>query len=224
VTVSEELREAAKSLMRVADAIDHPDPRDGLTLVERIREGFQGWPSGSGFDGTGRGTRMEQHDVMVPLRTQPGRRVPVPFDAAAPRNDPTGEAATRPDHAKADLDRLHKDTRAVTRTARSLLDVWARHTLRAPNPVEQLEGAPEPGCQSCARVSSPGTVGLAKTHQTAWWNPVDRNVLLADGRKVGLCSWCRKDAGPYSAAQTGDMPPLQAVEAHRDGRRLGRTA
>jgi len=218
VSSTSDLRETLSGLRRLLDAVEHPHTRDGLTLIERIRESFQGWPSGTSFDTTG-GHRHEP--VPMPLLTNPTHQID--HVCTIPRHDPTGEAAIRDDQAAADLNRFNKEARNTLRAITVMLDIAARYTPRPPNSIEVLEGTPEAGCASCARVTSPGTVGLAKTHQSPWWNPVDRNVTLSDGRKVGLCSWCRKDS-PHSAAATGDMPPVAAVEAHRDGRRLGRTA
>jgi hypothetical protein len=199
-----ELRAAIEDLERVCTAMEVADARDGLTLLERIRESYNGWPGGSGFDRSGRQSTDREGEPL------PGY------------SDPTGNAGTREDRAKQHHDILLKALSAVRRQATVAVDVATLYTLRAPNVIERAAVTEEPGCVSCARVTSPGTVGLPKGQQTPWWNPVARQVTLSDGSKVGLCEWCRKS--PVGASSTGAMPPVAAVEAHRDGRRWGRTA
>ena len=172
--------------------------RNGQNLVERMRESYQGWPSSSGFDRQ-RGRIIDELDEGPPLHS-----------------DPTGEAAVRADRARDDHRRLHKEAQKAANAVEAMLQIASRYTLRDANPVEreQTEADNEPGCDSCARIAGPRT--------PSWWNPVYSRTTLTDGATVALCDWCYR--GPLGAKSTGKLPPLDALEDHRDGKRVRKPA
>jgi hypothetical protein len=206
--LAEYVDKALEGLTRLDQAFDIPDARDGLTLLARIKESYNGWPPGKGFDaGSGLDmSRVENDDDIPPTHS-----------------DPTGEAGIRPDRARDDLRKLEKEARKAADAVTHMLDIASRYTLREANHVErQVEE--EPGCESCHRVASPGTVAKPKSERTQWWNKVTRSTILANGRTAFLCRWCYDSPG-VGARFTGELPPIEDVESYRDyGRARKRTA
>ena len=216
------LEEAHENLSRLLSAMNNPDGRDKLTLLGRVRESMNGWPRSGRLDGQRGGQRSE--DVTMPYATGDAIRpaVQVLTNVPVPRNDPTGEAAIRPDPAKADWDTLAKGITRIAREADKLLDLAARYKPRDPNAIEVLEEAVD-GCVSCARVPGPGHVGLPKAKQVPFFSEVYARPKLADGSELDLCRYCY-DGCTDGARWTGQIPPVGAVEAHRDGRKWRKSA
>lgn len=198
-----ELRQARDELDDIIRSFEVPDPRDGLNILGRIRQSFNGWPRSSGFGGS-----------TAPSATD-SEGEPMPGHA-----DPTGDGGTRPDPAADDLRIIGKQAVVIRRANDLIKRTSFRYVLRTPNAIDQKESAAndEPGCDSCARVPSPGTVGKPKTQQTPWFNRVDLVTKLADGTPVSLCDWCWR--GPVGVKHTGDLPAERHVAMHRDGKRV----
>jgi hypothetical protein len=130
-------------------------------------------------------------------------------------SDPTGEAALRADRARDDEHEILRQLRNARRALDRAVTIANRYQLRDPSEWDLAEAAEgEPGCVSCARIKGPRT--------TRWWNPIARHTTLANGVRVGLCWYCYHAAG-IGARHTGELPPKEAVEAQRDGRRYKRT-
>ena len=95
------------------------------------------------------------------------------------------------------------DAAQASATALVIVQRWAP---RKATPTDRRTAADgEPGCESCARCTGPNG-GPA-------WRPVARRVTLEDGRKVGLCEWCRTWVRRH-----GEVPTRAAVAAHLAGR------
>ena len=194
---------ALGGLAELDRALEITDDRDGLTLLSRIRGAFNGWPTGSSFETD----RTSGHTTVT---DDAGNSMP----AVA---DPTGEAAIRPDRAAEDLRQLQRKAKVAAQTVADMLAIAGRYSLRQANRVE-VQTPSVPGCDSCARVASPGTVGHKRAEQTPWFNRVDITTTLADGTKGALCDWCFR--GVVGVKHTGEMPKTGDVEARRDGKKL----
>lgn len=171
-------------------------------LIVRIRDGWHGHPRSPNLDP---GTSRPAHPETLPdeLRGTLGYSDPVGSVVAA-----TGAR----DSAQNDAREVIRAVTATVRQLRRARDVRSRYKLRAASLFDQEHAStPEPGCASCARVASPGTVGKPKTERSGWWNPIVRNVTLHDGRNVGLCEWCR-----VRVRETGTLPDVVDVESYRD--------
>lgn len=184
------LNAATRKLERL---IRHPHERDGLTVPQRIKESYNGWPSGSGFDSTSR--RATDRDGE-----------PLPN-----YSDPTGDAGTRTDQAHTDERQILRDLRAGVRSVENAVHGLDRYELRDPNILEReaTNDARPAGCQSCARIQGP--------RGGAYWSPIYRDTVLANGTRTSLCQACY--SGPDGARHTGQFPPVEAVQARRDGKR-----
>lgn len=209
-TLAEHYEKASKALDAVAKALRESD-RHGRNLAERMRDAQVGHLRSPSFE-AGASASPPPDDMPDELRGTIGY------------SDPTGTAgvqvALRGDRARGDLDNLFAAGPKMSSQAERLAENVARYSARVANAIEKQEDTAQPGCASCARVASPGTVGLSKRDQTAWWNEVARSVTLASGVKVDLCEWCRAQA-----RGTGEMPSVQDVESYRDtGRARKRTA
>ena len=182
------------------------DIEDGL--VPRIRDSWNGHPRSPSFE-AGSSPRRPDTDLADELRGD--------IDYADPVGRVVAATGAR-DAAAQDAKTLGHAITTIAAQARRAGDVRRRHKRRpaAMFDREQTQEA-EPGCVSCARVDSPGTVGMAKSARTPLWNPVAREVTLADGSKAALCEWCR-----VQARTTGSLPDKAEVEAHRDGVRVKR--
>lgn len=184
---------------RVGRDVLTPDTRDGLTVPERMKESFTGWPAGSGYD---RSPRRATDRDGEPL---PGY------------SDPTGDAGTRPDRARDALRRLERHLTAAAKALEAAVMEAADWQLRDPNVIERqaTEAHTEAGCASCARVAGPGG--------GVFWSRIYRTTTLADGSRATVCQPCY--SGPDGTRETGTFPPREAVEARRDGKRWrGRAA
>lgn len=128
------------------------NPRDGLTLLGRMMDSYNGWPPSSGYDrGSRRATDAEGE--LLPLHA-----------------DPTGEAGSRPDRARDDRERFEKNIKDAARLLAQALDIANRYTLRDANPIEREASATkDDGCTSCYRIHGPRT--------NHWWNPIYRGTL-----------------------------------------------
>lgn len=205
--------DAAADAARLANAVTQPDSRDGKTLLQRFRDGFTGWPSGGGFDAVRTGAATVLHCFLHGEDNCPCGRNTTMSGA----NDPTGEAAIRPDRARDDQKQFEKHLRAARRELDQALQIAKRYEPRAANAFDQQEApASDVGCTSCARITGPSG--------QPWWNQVTRNTTLKNGVKVGLCDWCYRT--PVVGAQfTGDLPPKDEVAYYRDnGRARKRSA
>lgn len=205
------LREQARFYDALADLIE-------AGFLNRVRDGQAGQVRSPSFD-AGQATSKPPADDDA---SKPKEYLPEDLRGRLNRSDPTATAAVQAlnygDRAAADLRLVDKRIRSgevVVGELEQVVSAWTPHTASLFD--QQTSTDPEPGCQSCARVASPGTVGRAKRDQTPWWNPVAREVTLADGSKVGLCEWCR-----VQVRETGELPPERHVESYRDGVRVKR--
>jgi hypothetical protein len=202
--------EQIELLMEQRRLLTQADQRDGRTPTDRMLDGFNGWPRGRGFDG-GSGPAEDDSDLPDDLRGH------------VHYADPTGEAARRPDRSAAIRKSFDRGLVSGLNIARQNTDTLHRFTLRQANVIEKGQSEPEPGCVSCARVPSPGTVGKPKSQQTPWWNPVHIEATLADGKAAWICRWCWET--PTGVRATGQLPPAQDVASYRDtGRARKRSA
>lgn len=168
------------------------DDRDHLTVPERLRASYNGWPAGSG---DGPGSVLDEEGIPMPSVS-----------------DPTGEAALRPDKARDAETLIVKQLNHAKRALDQAIAEATRWTLRDATTFDaDQSSAGEDGCESCARIRGP------RTHK--WWNPVYRTTLLANGARLGLCRWCFD-----WSRRTGELPPKDTLEAHRDGKRIKQTA
>lgn len=183
------LRELAAALTAAAKRIDalvnEPNDRDGLTVPQRIKESYNGWPGGSGFDRHG---RRSTDKLGEPLPNY---------------SDPTGDAASRVDRAHNDERQILRHLRGAVPLVEQAVDAMDRYQLRDPNLIErQATEGEDAGCTSCRRIPGPRT--------RHWWNPPFRN---------GLCRFCSE----FKRA-TNRLPTKEELEAHRDGKKVRRTA
>lgn len=182
-------------------------------LMVRVRDGFNGHPRSPTFE-AGSGPRPPE-DLADELRGD------------LDYSDPVGRAVAESnahDRAAVDARRMVAALRDARRQIGLFVSTGARYQPRRANPVEQQTDTSEKGCESCARVDSPGTVGFAKTHRTKWWNEAVRTTTLKDGKRVGLCNFCY-EANGIGARWTGELPPVEEVEHLRDnGRARKRSA
>jgi hypothetical protein len=194
VNLSDSIADVAQLAATVKDTLAEKDTRDGLTIPDRIRASYNGWPAGSGFDGGGKSSVLDDQGIPMPNVA-----------------DPTGEAAMRQDRARDDERTIHRDIEAAKRALHRALINARRYRLRTANPHEQDDASDgDDGCQSCARITGPS--GLP------WWNPIHRYTVLANGVRVAVCDWCYNQPR-VGVRHTGELPPKDAVESHRDGRR-----
>lgn len=201
------LHKAHDDLGRLLNSYELPDQRDGLTVLQRIRESFNGWPRSTGFTGSMSRSATDENGEQLPNYA-----------------DPTGNAAEREDKAAQDRRGMDKDAHALERHIESLYRTASRYVLREASRLdrEDTDDIDVPGCQSCCRVPSPGTVGKPKSQQSGWYNRVDITTTLADGTPVRLCDWCWR--GPVGVKHTGELPVERFVAMHRDGKRVLRSA
>ena len=203
------LQETHDELGRILHLCTTADERDGLTLLQRLEQSRNGWPRSSGFE-AGRGKQQRDPDDPDP--------------SALLHSDPTGEAAIRTDRANDAHNRIVRRAKHLRATVEGIATEAGAYELRNANWIERqdTENQDEPGCDSCARVDSPGTVGKAKALRTPWYNRVDLTTTLANGASVKLCDWCWR--GPVGVKHSGELPPIADVEKHRDGVRVRKTA
>lgn len=211
-SISDVAVDTAADAARLAAAVTQPDARDGKNLLQRFRDGFSGWPAGGGFDAIRTGPKTTLHCFRHGEDDcDCGQNTTIPG-----ANDPTGNAAIRPDRARDDQRAFEKHMRAARRELDAALQVALRWSPRAANVIEQAAGTTEPGCVSCARVTGPSG--------GPWWNQVERNTTLKNGVKVGLCDWCYRTP-VFGAQHTGELPPKDEVAYFRDnGRARKRSA
>lgn len=211
-SISDVAVDTAADAARLAAAVTQPDARDGKNLLQRFRDGFSGWPAGGGFDAIRTGPKTTLHCFRHGEDDcDCGQNTTIPG-----ANDPTGNAAIRPDRARDDQRAFEKHLRAARRELDAALQVALRWSPRAANVIEQAAGTTEPGCVSCARVTGPSG--------GPWWNQVERNTTLKNGVKVGLCDWCYRTP-VFGAQHTGELPPKDEVAYYRDnGRARKRSA
>lgn len=187
--------EITKNAAKVDRLINQRHERDHLTIPQRIKESYNGWPSGSGYDRTARRSTDTNGEPL------PGY------------SDPVGDAGTQEDRAAADERQILRDLKAAVRNLENAIGYLDRYQLRNANIIERAstDDAAAAGCQSCARIHGPrgGT----------YWSPVYRRTALANGVLTDLCQWCLT-----WVRETGELPPKEAVEAHRDGRRVRKSA
>lgn len=180
------LHQARRDIADLLVLLKVPDIRDNLTVLDRMKESYNGWPRSSGFDGNGGRSATDSEGELLPGHA-----------------DPTGDAASRIDHAHLDHQSLAKDTAHLRRTLDHLLVTAGKYRLRTANVIEQDSTKnPDLGCSSCHRIPGPRT--------THWWNPIFRGTL---------CRWCLDHQ-----RITGRLPTTQELADYRDGRRVRRTA
>lgn len=210
--------------MEALNAVDLVDARDDMNVLTRMRESFEGWPKSSSFDSERGGEKREV--VEMPYETgDPNRPLTqVPTNVPVPKNDPVGEAVARgADRAANDRKLLERAVADALRASGRVLDLLGRYSLRDPSAFEESQTDPEPGCVSCARVTSIGTVGKPKNQQTSWWNSICKTTTLSSGIVVGLCRFCY-DSPLVGARFTGEMPSREDVESYRDSGRARKRA
>jgi len=174
--------DVADLAQRLDQAATTPDRRDGRTILERIRDSYNGFPGGGG--GTGRSTGVA---------------------------NPTLAAADRPDRARDDEQAIQRKITHAKKALDEAFALMAHWQLRDPSSWDHQKANPgEPGCISCARIPGP------RTHR--WWNEIHCTTTLANGHQAAICRWCYETPG-VGTRFTGQLPPKDAVEAHRDGRR-----
>ena len=157
----------------------------------RIADGVAGQPSAQNYDGdTGdAGSVLDDQGVPMPALS-----------------DPTGEACTRRDPCRADLDRLRHLARQLRHHADEATRILARHQPRPADGYQRHHTADgDPGCRSCARLE----VGGAPR-----WEPVYKRRTVGD-EAVELCRWC------YDwHRHTGTLPARRLLCDHHDGKRV----
>lgn len=211
--VKRALEEAVQNLDLASTALDNG-------LVDRIRDNLAGTlrsPSLDAGESTANAPRDDDaSNVREYLRPELRGRMT--------HSDPTGSAAVQAlnygDQAATDEKELERLAKAAQKAAAAIAVIAARYQPRKATAVDKVDSEPEPGCVSCARVPGPGSVGMAKSMQQPWWNPVARNVTLADGSEAALCEWCRTQT-----RATGALPDREDVISYRDtGRARRRSA
>lgn len=211
------LNELAADAVEAANAVE-----DGL--MTRVRDGMHGHPRSPSFN-------AGQSTAAPPKDDDPNN--PRAFLAPSLRgrdthSDPTGSAAVQAldygEQAEADRRQLIRDARAARLAMARFRRTAAKYTARAPSVIDRQEDkAEDRGCESCARVDSPGTVGKPKNERTPLWNPTHVVTTLADGSQVRVCRWCAD--GEVGTRRTGTLPEREDVMAYRDtGRARKRTA
>lgn len=205
-TTRKNLADEANALAaRVAERLAAKD-RHGQTVLDRMRDAQVGHLRSPSFEaGTGP-ARLE--DLSDELRGKTNY------------SDPTGTAgvqvAQQGDQAARRLAEADKRLKRIVTDLAVVDIIFGDYMPRTANTIEQQEtGEPDPGCESCARVPSPGTVGFAKRDQTPWWNPVDRSATI-DGKPWALCRWCYDGSTLCSYRFTGKLPDIADIEARRD--------
>lgn len=148
------LRQARKDIADLLVLLEVPDTRDQLTVLDRMKESYNGWPRSSGFDGSGSRSATDAEGQPLPGHA-----------------DPTGDAAGRIDHAHLDHQSLGKDATNLRRTVDHFRITTDRYKLRDPNVIDQqaTSKTEDDGCSSCRRIRGPRTAH--------WWNPVFRGTL-----------------------------------------------
>lgn len=145
------LKESRDDLSALIEALERPDQRDGMTVLQRMRESYNGWPSSSGFD-----ARTSPSATDADGELKPGHA------------DPTGDAGIRQDRARDDRTSMDPDARGIHRFVHSLKDKIDRHTLRSANVIERdtTSKKADAGCTSCSR--------LKGHHGGPRWEPIYR--------------------------------------------------
>lgn len=161
---------------------------------QRICDGINGQPSAQQTDSDG-GSASILDDRGVPM----------------PRlSDPTGEANTRPDPCRRDLDELRRLAKKLHADAERTIAILASHQARPANNYQRMTTAEnDPGCTSCARL---------EVHGSPRWEPVHRGVKIGD-ETYQLCSWCER-----WARESGALPTRKILTDHHDGKRIKRPA
>lgn len=211
------LTELAGDAIAGANAVE-----DGL--MTRVRDGMHGHPRSPSFDAGQSTAKPPKDDDPESPRSylEPSLR------GRDTHSDPTGTAAVQAldygDQAEVDRRQLIKDAKAARLAMARFVRTAAKYNPRAPSAIDKQEDqAEDRGCESCARVDSPGTVGKPRNERTPWWNPTHVVTTLADGSQVRVCRWCAD--GEVGTRKTGTLPEKDDVMAYRDtGRARKRTA
>lgn len=205
----EDAAASAIATLRLLRLTDH-----GQDVIGRIRTAESGalLPARR-YDGDGRGgggqAWCEAHDrppaaCAAERLPESACRVSIP-----PRPDRTGDAAVR---GQAPTD-LREIDRRLRRARADLIWVEAALAAHCPRPGHaSFRGDMGALCQSCRRVQSPHFAGAWEVPATTS-KPTTLGGLIE--KPVLTCSWCERW---YRA--TREPPPRDAVEAHRDGRRV----
>lgn len=219
-------REGWKTVVELAARIDAAHDtvdRGGRNVTGRIHDSRLGHLRSPSLEAGGSTSPPPRDDDA----SKPKEFVPADLRGKPPVSDPTGTAALQAlnygDQAVQDQKRLDRNLASMLKLLRESEDIVARYDQRTANMVEQQQEA-EPGCASCSRVDSPGTVGLAKSQRSPWWSKPTRSTRLRDGTKVEVCNACYESV-EVGVRWTGDLPPRDWVEYLRDnGRPRKRTA
>lgn len=159
----------------------------------RICDGITGQPKAQNTDGDGPSSVLDERGVPMPRLS-----------------DPTGEANTRQDPARRDIDELRKIGSRMHRDIERFVAIMASHQARQANGYERMHTAEnDPGCKSCSRLE----VGGAPR-----WEPVHHNVTI-HGEKHPVCQWCGR-----WVKDNGELPSREILQAHHDGKRITRRA
>lgn len=190
--------DSADLLARIAVHF-HTIDVQGATVLERIRDGYQGQPRAASYTGP---TKVAK--VYDPATFTDGENPD--RDGHLP-GDPTGEAAIRTDKANQDRRDIERAIVRIQKEALFVHRVLERYEPRAATDTDRArtEQENDPGCQSCSRIEG---------HNGPMWAPVYRhgtvNGNLAEA--MHLCSWC------YTYARNkGRLPVPRELEQHRDG-------
>lgn len=232
IDIASLLRESQSNL----DRCDLPHPSSGR-VADLI---YQAWTDCSSVLAPTRSYSSQLAEAVFHMRAamtaaSSGRRpidLPVDDDLESRGRtsyaDPTGDAAIRTNTARLqhrDLLRavgmLHgaarrcavpdpdqRDAKTAAAKADYILEMCVRWCPRPATAKEraETEGDNEPGCMSCSRTE------------------VARGVRRWEAacRPGQLCEWCY--AGPVGKLATGEVPPLDLLRAHHDGKRIMRKA
>lgn len=202
-TIIATINDAARELHQLRTTI-----RPRLAAIDTAR---QGWPPGKGFDApAGRGnvsfceTHEKEHCDCGSGTTY------------ATATDTTGDAALRPDPAKADRDHIERLAKNIRKQADELATILGRYAPREATDTERRDtlggGQSQAGCWSCARTQS--SRGITR------WEPAARTIDI-DGQRRPLCWWCLD----YVRKGTdGKAPTASQVDQHHRGIRVTRSA
>lgn len=191
------MMESASNLAALAVWIDHPTPPDNRSPFQRNEDARNGHPRAAAWDNTG--NMASDTDDLPEGHPDKGWRPNI--------SDPTASAALRPDKAKQSRDRVESILKNIRGQVMSLAAELGSMSWAEPKPASDFDRrqvdreniAPEPGCESCARVNGS-------------WRGVVQNTTTQAGVKYAVCSSCRDWVRDF-----GELPPLMFIESLNNG-------